>query len=247
MNTSQRFRFLEDDYDSEYRYSQKPLPCLQGLDRAARTIYVGSFSKVVFPALGLGYAIVPRQMVTAFQIALRLSSRPGSQVDQIVLSKFIREGHFVRHLRRMRKTHAQRRDVFVAEIQKHLVDQLTVVGSAAGLHCTTILKTKTPDVEIAKRLEKRGIIARPLSEYSRRKPGPATNRTAWYLVLPAFRQHLSARRSKKLRYQLPDVPQSPTDAWATWATSLRHRLGRAKFPLPFDWPASMPSRRTPRM
>jgi GntR family transcriptional regulator/MocR family aminotransferase len=156
---------LEDDYDSEYRYSQKPLPCLQGLDRAARTIYVGSFSKVVFPALGLGYAIVPKQMVTAFQNALRLSSRPGSQVDQIVLSEFIREGHFVRHLRRMRKTHAFRRDVFVAEIQKHLADQLTVVGSSAGLHCTTILKTKTPDVDVAQRLEERGIIARPLSGY----------------------------------------------------------------------------------
>lgn len=156
---------LEDDYDSEYRYAQQPLPCLQGLDSASRTIYVGSFSKVVFPALGLGYAIVPQQMVTSFENALKLTSRPGSQVDQIVLSKFIREGHFVRHLRRMRKTHALRRETFVTEIEKNLGDKLEVIGSPAGLHCTTILKTKQRDTHLVAALDEIGIIARPLSGY----------------------------------------------------------------------------------
>ncbi len=157
---------LEDDYDSEYRYSQKPLPCMQGLDRASRIIYVGSFSKVVFPALGLGYAIVPPQMVSAFENALRLSSRPASQVDQIVLSEFIREGHFIRHLRRMRKTHALRRQVFVEQIQKHLADELEIIGGAAGLHCTTTFKSQNKnDVAIVKQLAEQGIITRPLSGY----------------------------------------------------------------------------------
>lgn len=156
---------LEDDYDSEYRYAQQPLPCLQGLDSASRTIYVGSFSKVVFPSLGLGYAIVPRPMVTAFENALKLVSRPGSQVDQIVLSEFIREGHFVRHLRRMRKTHATRRETFVTEIEKHLGDKLEVIGSPAGLHCTTILKTKQRDTDLVAALGEIGIIASSLSGY----------------------------------------------------------------------------------
>ena len=156
---------LEDDYDSEYRYAQQPLPCLQGLDQGERTIYVGSFSKVVFPALGLGYAIVPPPMVTAFENALKLVSRPGSQVDQLVLSEFIREGHFVRHLRRMRKTHSLRREVFVAEIEKQLGDKLEVIGCPAGLHCTTILKTGQQDTKLVKLLDEIGIIARPLSGY----------------------------------------------------------------------------------
>jgi GntR family transcriptional regulator/MocR family aminotransferase len=156
---------LEDDYDSEYRYSQQPLPCMQGLDQGARTIYVGSFSKVVFPALGLGYAIVPTSMVTAFENALRLVSRLGSQVDQIALSEFIREGHFVRHLRRMRKTHALRREVFVAELKKRLSDKLEVIGTPAGLHCTSIIKTKQSDIDLVARFAEMGVVARALSEY----------------------------------------------------------------------------------
>lgn len=157
---------LEDDYDSEYRYSGRPLPCLQGLDRSARTIYVGSFSKVVFPALGLGYAIVPKPMISAFENTLKLTSRPGSQTDQIVLSEFIREGHFIRHLRKMRRTHAYRREIFVANLEKYLGDKLTLVGGAAGLHCTTLLRAKSkPDTAVASRLAGIGIIARPLSSY----------------------------------------------------------------------------------
>ncbi|MFK7735034.1 MAG: PLP-dependent aminotransferase family protein [Pirellulaceae bacterium] len=157
---------LEDDYDSEYRYSGRPLPSLQGLDRSARTIYVGSFSKVVFPALGLGYAIVPPPMITAFENALKLSSRPGSKIDQIVLSEFIREGHFVRHLRKMRKTHSERRETFVAAFEKHLADKLTLVGAAAGLHCTTLFDSpKVSDTHSVAHLAKAGIIARPLSSY----------------------------------------------------------------------------------
>ena len=156
---------LEDDYDSEYRYSQKPLPCMQGLDEASRIIYVGSFSKVVFPAMGLGYAIVPPQMVEAFENVLRLTTRQASQVDQIVLSEFIRDGHFVRHLRRMRKTHSQRRQVFVDEVQKHLKEEMTLIGSAAGLHCTTKLNIQGCDVDFCKEFESAGILVRPLSNY----------------------------------------------------------------------------------
>ncbi len=156
---------LEDDYDSEYRYSQKPIPCMQGLDSSDRTIYVGSFSKVIFPSMGLGYAIVPPKMVEGFENALRLTSRPASQVDQIVLNEFIREGHFSRHIRRMRKTHSERRQVFVEEVEKHLSGRLSILGSQAGLHCATILRSGQNDVEVSEMLDRVGIISRPLSYY----------------------------------------------------------------------------------
>ena len=157
---------LEDDYDSEFRYGQKPLPCLQGLDQSARTIYVGSFSKVICPGLGIGFAIVPASVERAFESALRLSGRPPSQIDQIVLSEFIREGHFVRHIRRMRKTHGERRQQLVDALRKKLSEKLDVVGSPAGLHCTALFKNKqTNDRNIVDRLAEAKVIARALSTY----------------------------------------------------------------------------------
>jgi GntR family transcriptional regulator/MocR family aminotransferase len=156
---------VEDDYDSEYRYAQKPIPAMQGLDSSQRTIYIGSFSKVVFPALSMGYAVVPQKMIGAFEKALSLASRPVSFVDQLILDDFIREGHFGRHLRRMRKTHAQRREVFVDALARHLPDRLQLLGSRAGLHCTALLNRKAADHRIARKLEQIGIVTRPLSAY----------------------------------------------------------------------------------
>lgn len=156
---------VEDDYDSEFRYSQKPIPSLQGLDLSQRTVYIGSFSKVVFPALSLGYVIVPRPMVKVFENALHLISRPASLVDQRVLNTFIRDGHFARHLRRMRKTHALRRETFVGSVETHLSDRLQIIGSQAGLHCAAVLKTGQSDQAASKKLEANGIISRSLSNY----------------------------------------------------------------------------------
>jgi GntR family transcriptional regulator/MocR family aminotransferase len=156
---------LEDDYDSEYRYAQKPIPAMQGLDSACRTLYVGSFSKVIFPALSLAYVIVPEQMFPVFENAIYLNSRPVSLVDQYVLTDFIREGHFGRHLRRMRKTHAIRRETFVTEVARHASDTLEILGSEAGLHCSAILRNGLSDEVAAQKLEEARIIARPLSSY----------------------------------------------------------------------------------
>ncbi|MFN3193087.1 MAG: PLP-dependent aminotransferase family protein [Aureliella sp.] len=156
---------LEDDYDSEYRYGQNPVPSLQGLDAHDRTLYVGSFSKVIFPALGLGYIIVPHQLVSIFENALRLASRPASQVDQLVLTEFIREGHFGRHLRRTRKIHSERRKTFIDAIESNLSDKLAIIGSMAGLHCTALLKQRRSDKNVVKKLAEIGIIARALSSY----------------------------------------------------------------------------------
>ena len=156
---------VEDDYDSEYRYSQKPIPALQGLDMGARTIYVGSFSKVVFPALSLGYVIVPEAMIQPFENALSIVSRPGSSVDQFVLYDFFKEGHFGRHLRRMRKTHSDRRSVFIDSLHHYLGNTFRILGGEAGLHCSAELMVNYSDTLLAKELQQIGIICRPLSEY----------------------------------------------------------------------------------
>jgi len=156
---------IEDDYDSEYRYAQRPIPSLQGLDPSQRTVYIGSFSKVIFPALSIGYAVVPPGMVEAFETALAIVSRPPSILDQIILNDFIKQGHFGRHLRRMRKVHQERRTALVESIAIHLSDKLQIVGSDAGLHCTAqLLNGQNPEV-LANRIRENGIAIRDIGQY----------------------------------------------------------------------------------
>jgi len=94
---------FEDDYDSEYRYAGRPIPALQGLDRAGVVIFAGTFNEVLFPALRLAYLVVPPAMVDRFAAAQSLSMRHAPLLDQAVLCDFITEGHFARHIRRMRE------------------------------------------------------------------------------------------------------------------------------------------------
>ncbi|SRR6266851_6959096 len=98
---------LEDDYDSEYRYAGRPLEALQGLDNANRVIYIGTFSKVLFPALRLGYLVVPSELGEVFIAARRFVDRHVSALEQVALADFMLEGHFTRHLRRMRTLYAE--------------------------------------------------------------------------------------------------------------------------------------------
>ena len=156
---------FEDDYDSEYRYAHRPIPSLQGLDRGQRTIYVGSFSKVIYPSLSIGYAIVPRCMAEGFNNAMALSSRPASTVDQMVLTDFINEGHFARHLRRMRKVHEHRRTTLVEGIKEQFADHLKIVGCDAGLHCAARLLKSKDDREVSARLEETGVTAPAISDF----------------------------------------------------------------------------------
>src|SRR5690606_16830392 len=102
---------LEDDYDSEYRYAGRPLAALQGLDRESRVIYLGTFSKVLLPALRLGYLVVPPDLVEAFLAARALIDRHSPILEQAVLADFIAEGHFSRHIRRMRGLYAERQAI----------------------------------------------------------------------------------------------------------------------------------------
>ncbi len=101
-------RILEDDYDSEFRYSSRPLPSLQGHDRNGSVIYIGSFSKTIFPALRLGYMVVPMDLLSHIQTAKFLTDWHSSTMDQCIVADFINDGHFMRHLRRMRTLYMER-------------------------------------------------------------------------------------------------------------------------------------------
>jgi GntR family transcriptional regulator/MocR family aminotransferase len=122
---------LEDDYDSEYRYAGRPLAALQGLDRDGCVIYLGTFDKVLFPALCLGYVVVPPDLVDVFAAARSLASRHAPSIDQAVVTDFMTGGHFGRHIRRMRLLYAERQTALVEAASQQLSGLLEVRPSEA--------------------------------------------------------------------------------------------------------------------
>ncbi|MGH3144595.1 MAG: PLP-dependent aminotransferase family protein [Rubrobacter sp.] len=156
---------VEDDYDSEYRYTGRPLEALQGLDTGERVLYVGTFSKVLFPALRLGYLVVPPDLVDAFTAARELTDRHPPTVDQAVLADFIAEGHFLRHLRRMRALYAGRQEALVEEAAHRLGGLLDVGPAAAGMHLVGWLPEGVGDREASRRAARGGVEAPPVSLY----------------------------------------------------------------------------------
>ena len=140
---------IEDDYDSEYRYESLPIPSLHGLDSNSRVIYIGTFSKVLFPSLRLGYIVVPPDLIDRFVTMRRVMDLGPPTFYQQVLADFIDEGHFARHLRRMRVHYGGLRQVLVESLTNSLGDMAEVVGDAAGMHLTVMLQDKFRDEEIA--------------------------------------------------------------------------------------------------
>jgi GntR family transcriptional regulator / MocR family aminotransferase len=124
---------VEDDYDSEYRYAGRPMPAMQGLDRYGVVIFVGSFSKVLFPSLRLGYAVLPPDLVDYVAATLSITSRHAPLLEQAVLCDFIADGHFGRHVRRMRGIYAERRAVLLECARERLTGLLDIIGVEAGL------------------------------------------------------------------------------------------------------------------
>jgi GntR family transcriptional regulator / MocR family aminotransferase len=154
---------IEDDYDSEYRFGSRPIASLQGLDTDARVIYVGTFSKVMFPALRLGYVVVPKDLVPAFSAARDAADIFSSTLYQAVMTDFIREGHFARHIRRMRMLYMDRRSTLIKAIQSQMGDLLEVIGDAAGMHLLALLPPGMNDVKVSRHAAQRRISVMPLS------------------------------------------------------------------------------------
>ena len=140
---------IEDDYDSEYRYESQPIASLQGLDPNSRVIYIGTFSKVLFPSSRLGYLVVPLDMVDRFVATRRVMDLGSPSFHQEVLADFIEEGHFERHIRRMRTLYGELRRLLVHNLREHLDKTLSPIGDEAGMHVTAMLNTRHRDEEVA--------------------------------------------------------------------------------------------------
>lgn len=156
---------LEDDYDSEFRFSGPPLSSLAGLDQDERVLYMGSFSKVLYPGLKLGYLVVPRQLAAAFKQAHYDLNRPGQMPLQAALAEFIELGHFASSLRRARHSYAQRRQCLLEALQPCLGEDARITGAEQGLHLCLQLPSHIDDKALALRIGEAGLTVRPLSAY----------------------------------------------------------------------------------
>jgi GntR family transcriptional regulator / MocR family aminotransferase len=154
---------LEDDYDSEYRFAGRPLAALQGLDDAERVIYIGTFSKVLFPALRIGYLILPPPLVEAFLAVRQHMDTHLPILEQAVVTDFIVEGHFTRHLRRMRTLYAERRAALLKAASEL---PLEIDSPEAGIHCVAWLPEGMDDQALARQAVAYGLDLTPISRFS---------------------------------------------------------------------------------
>jgi len=156
---------IEDDYDSEYRFESLPIASLQGLDANSRVIYIGTFSKVLFPSLRLGYLVIPPDLVDRFHMCRRVMDLGPPTLTQEVLADFIVEGHFARHIRRMRVLYGELRRVLVSRLTEDLGSMVEIVGDEAGMHLALMLQTDHRDTEISQRAVRHSLSIWPLSHF----------------------------------------------------------------------------------
>lgn len=156
---------IEDDYDNELRYHSHPIASLFGLSAKQRVLYMGTFSKVMFPGLRLAYLVIPEDLVDAFYIGNAELFRGGRMVDQAALAEFIAEGHYSAHLKRTRSVYQERRDTLRQEIDARLGGLVEVSGGHAGLHLLYTFTQPLDDALLASRALAEGVIIRPLSLY----------------------------------------------------------------------------------
>jgi GntR family transcriptional regulator/MocR family aminotransferase len=172
---------VEDDYDSEFRYTGRPLAALQGLDRGGRVIYTGTFNKVLFPALRLAYMVVPDGLVDPFAAARTIVDGHSPSFMQAVLADFIAGGYLASHIRRMRGLYQERREALLDAIAGRLGGRIVMKASDTGLHATGWLADGVDDRALSRRAAARGLDLPPLSRYylgRRPRPGLLFNYAA---------------------------------------------------------------------
>jgi GntR family transcriptional regulator/MocR family aminotransferase len=168
----QRAWIVEDDYDSEYRYTGPPLASLQSLDRSGSVIYVGTLSKVLFPGLRLGYIVAPPGLAGPLARAKAVVDRHNPIVPQAVLADFIQEGHFARHIRRTRDAYGERRTAMLEELERQLGGVLACGPSDAGLDLCVGVTNGLSELEAASRALASGVDLRTLAYYTNPAAGP---------------------------------------------------------------------------
>ncbi|MBC7681013.1 MAG: PLP-dependent aminotransferase family protein [Ferruginibacter sp.] len=157
---------IEDDYDSEFRHDGPPLAAMQGLLPFAPVLYLGTFSKTLFPALRIGFMVVPQHLVAPLEQLLASSVPQGRAADQLALAEFLRSGQFATHLRRMRRLYRQRRDALRNALVRHFGPDVAVVGGSAGMHLALRLDAAISDVLVSAQALQHGIVAHALSSHA---------------------------------------------------------------------------------
>ena len=155
---------IEDEYDAEYRYSGKPIASLHSLDRSGSVIYVGTFTKMLFNALRIGFIVVPERLVEAFRIARSFIDRHAPTLDQAVLTEFINEGHFGHHVRKMRQVYSVRSRL-TEEANRRLSGLLDVEHAQSGMCTVAWIKTRVTEMVLTRRAEQLGLEVVPISSF----------------------------------------------------------------------------------
>jgi GntR family transcriptional regulator/MocR family aminotransferase len=156
---------VEDDYDNEFHYEGRPLAAMQGLVEGAPVIYIGTFSRMLFPALRIGYLVVPPALVPVFESGLAELTWPGHAIEQVALAEFISQGKLVAHVRHMKQLYGERRTALKRLLEMHLGEMISVIGSSGGLHLTALLNPSLgiTDLQVSEIAVTLGLSIRPLS------------------------------------------------------------------------------------
>jgi GntR family transcriptional regulator/MocR family aminotransferase len=157
---------VEDDYDGEYRYVSRPLPALKSLDRDGRVLYAGTFSKVLFPAIRLAYLVVPASQVERFEQISEVFAGGSPALTQGIVTAFITEGHFARHIQRMRKLYAERREAATAGLHSVLGQHMTIDAPPGGMHLVLRLHGRRSDRRLVARMREDGLYAEAMSDWT---------------------------------------------------------------------------------
>ncbi|SDH15081.1 GntR family transcriptional regulator / MocR family aminotransferase [Paraburkholderia steynii] len=182
---------IEDDYDGEYRYVSRPLPALKSLDHDGRVLYAGTFSKVLLPSLRLAYLVVPEALVEQFEQSIHAFAGGSPELTQTIVAAFIAEGHFARHIQRMRKLYAERREAAVEGLESVLGRHLRIDSQPGGMHLILRLQGRRSDRRLVSRMRADGLYGEALTDWT-------TNRDGASAVLVSFTNIDSRRTAENL-------------------------------------------------
>jgi GntR family transcriptional regulator / MocR family aminotransferase len=164
---------VEDDYDSEFRYAGRPFPSMQGIDKSDCVIYIGTFSKILFPSIRIGYLVLPPKLASVFTKAKVLADRQAPMLEQFALTDFINEGHMERHIRKMRMVYEKRRNATVESFKEYFGDCVAILGENSGMSVLVRFNTGLPDAEVQRlaAAERIGIITAEYMYHEGYEPG----------------------------------------------------------------------------
>jgi len=163
---------VEDEYDAEYRYFGRPVPALQSLDQSGSVIYIGTFTKMLFNSLRLGFLVLPDRVVDAFAAARSLSDRHPPTIQQAILAEFILEGYFSHHVRRMRQVYAERASILVEAAKRRLEGVIDVAQPVSGMRTIGWIRSGEHDLALALRARSQGLELAALSQFALRHQPP---------------------------------------------------------------------------